>query len=123
MWCEAKRVNCFYCSVFGECRKGSCSLPTVESPTPRTSSSYSVKAITEKSIDDIKREAVKEFAEELKAYYILFLGKEICSDLSEKDFSCLIDNIRKVYEKKNIIGPYGIPCEWCSKCDGNIGKE
>ena len=98
MWCAAKGIDCHYCGVYGECR-GSCGLPDAEPSTLGTSSSYLVNKTAEKSIDDIKREAVREFAEELKAYYILFLGVDICSDLSEKQFSCLIDNIRKEYEK------------------------
>lgn len=62
MWCAAKGVDCHYCGVYGECR-GSCGLPDAEPSTLGTSSSYSVNKTTEKSIDDIKREAVREFAE------------------------------------------------------------
>ncbi len=98
MWCEAKGIDCHYCGVYGECR-GSCGLPDAEPSTLGTSSSYSVRAMTEKSIDDIKREAVREFAEELKENYFLFLGKEICSDIDAEYIGFIIDELLKEYDK------------------------
>ena len=64
MYCTKRGIDCPYCSLFHECQRTVCCLPNVAS-SALGSSSYSVNA-TEKSIDDIKREAVKEFVEKLK---------------------------------------------------------
>ena len=66
MWCGRKGIDCPYSGIFGECYRSACGLPNAEQSTLGTSSSYLVNTTTEKSIDDIKREAVKEFAEKVK---------------------------------------------------------
>ena len=66
MRCGRKGIDCPDCGVFGECHRSACGLPNAEPSTLGTSSSYLVNTTTEKSMDDIKREAVKEFAERLK---------------------------------------------------------
>lgn len=92
MWCEAKGIDCHYCGVYGECR-GSCGLPDAEPSTLGTSSSYLVNTSSEKSIDDIKREAVKEFTEKLKAKAYT---NNYCQEVILKND---IDKLLKEYEK------------------------
>lgn len=64
MYCAKKGIDCPYCGLFYECHRTACGLPDAAS-FALGSSSYSVNA-TEKSINDIKREAAKEFAEKSK---------------------------------------------------------
>lgn len=66
MWCGRKGIDCPYCGVFGECQRSACGSPNIETSTLGTSSSYLVNTISEEFITDIKREAVKEFAEKLR---------------------------------------------------------
>ena len=67
MWCGRKGIDCIDCGVFGECKRSCCGLPNAEPSTLGTSSSYIVYDTTsEKLINDIKYDAVKEFAEKLK---------------------------------------------------------
>lgn len=66
MWCGRKGIDCPDCGVFGECQRSACGLPNIETSTLGTSSSYLVNTISEEFITDIKREAVKEFADRLK---------------------------------------------------------
>ena len=70
MWCGIKGIDCPYCGVFGECQRSACGSPNIETSTLGTSSSYLVNTISEEFITDIKREAVKEFAERLKEEFI-----------------------------------------------------
>lgn len=67
MWCGKKGIDCIDCGMFGECQRSCCGLPNAEPSTLGTSSSYIVYDTTsEKLINDIKYDAVKEFAEKLK---------------------------------------------------------
>ena len=98
MYCAKKGIDCPYCSLFYECQRTACCLPNVAS-SELGSSSYSVNA-PEKSIDDIKREAVKEFAEKLKAKLFSVFGKTICSDFDTEDITIFIDELLKEYENE-----------------------
>lgn len=99
MWCGRKGIDCAYCSVFGECKKSACGLPDAMPSTLTTSSSYLVNTTTEKSMDDIKREAVKEFAEKLKEKLFSVFGKTLCSEFDTEDITLFIDELLKEYEK------------------------
>lgn len=69
MWCGKKGIDCIDCGVFGECKRSCCGLPNAEPSILGTSSSYIVYDTTSKKlINDIKYDAVKEFAEKLKKY-------------------------------------------------------
>ena len=69
MWCGRKGIDCIDCGVFGECQRSCCGLPNAEPSILGTSSTYIVYDTTsEKLINDIKYDAVKEFAEKLKKY-------------------------------------------------------
>ena len=86
MWCGIKGIDCPYSGEFGECHRSACCNTT-----------------TEKSIDDIKREAVKEFAKKVKekfdgyeaTYYNGY--EEGFHDLQEE-----IDELLKEYENDTI---------------------
>ena len=52
-----------------------------------------------KSVLEIeKKQAVKEFAEKLKAKLLAIFGKTICSDLDTEDITDIIDELLKEYE-------------------------
>ena len=92
MYCTKKGIECPYCSLFYECQRTACCLPNVALST-LGSSSYSVN-VTEKSIDDIKREAVKEFVERLNT-------KAIRLSAIENYHMCnLIDEVLAEYENE-----------------------
>ena len=99
MWCGRKGIDCNYCGVFGECQRSCCCLPNAKSSTLGTSSSYLVNTTTEKSMDDIKREAVKEFAEKLKEKLFSVFGKTLCSEFDTEDITLFIDELLKEYEQ------------------------
>lgn len=99
MWCGRKGIDCPNCGVFGECQRSACGLPNIETSTLGTSSSYSVN-ITEKSIDDIKQETLKEFAEKLKAKLFSVFGKTLCSDFDTEDITLFIDEVLAEYENE-----------------------
>ena len=96
MYCAKKGIDCPYCSLFYECQRTACCLPNVALST-LGSSSYSVN-VTEKSIDDIKREAVKEFAEKLKEKLFSVFGKTLCGEFDTEDITIFIDELLKEYE-------------------------
>ena len=98
MYCTKKGIDCPYCSLFHECQRTACCLPNTAS-SALGSSSYSVN-VTEKSIDDIKQEAVKEFAEKLKAKLFSVFGKTICSDFDTEDITIFFDELLKEYENE-----------------------
>lgn len=82
MWCGRKGIDCPYSGEFGECHRSACCNTT-----------------TEKSMDDIKREAVKEFAEKLKEKLFSVFGKTLCSEFDTEDITLFIDELLKEYEK------------------------
>ena len=47
-----------------------------------------------------RKEAVKEFAEKLKAKLFSVFGKTICSDFDTEDITIFIDELLKEYENK-----------------------
>lgn len=100
MWCGRKGIDCNYCGVFGECQRSACGLPNIETSTLGTSSSYLVNTISEEFITDIKREAVKEFAEKLKAKLFSIFGKTICSDFDTEDITLFIDEVLAEYKNE-----------------------
>ena len=80
MWCGRKGIDCPYSGEFGECHRSACCNTT-----------------TEKSMDDIKREAVKEFVEKLKQKYAQSCSEyypELIVLTSEQ-----LDELSKEYEK------------------------
>ena len=93
MWCAAKGIDCNCCGVFGECQRTCCGLPNAEPSTLGTSSSYLVNTTSEKLITDIKYEAVKEFAEKVKAKSYV---NDYCREVVEID---KIDELLKEYGK------------------------
>ena len=99
MWCGRKGIDCPNCGVFGECQRSACGLPNAEPSTLGTSSSYLVNTTAEKSMDDIKREAVKEFAEKLKEKLFSVFGKTFCDEFDTEDITIFIDELLKEYEK------------------------
>ena len=108
MWCVRKGIECPYSGAFGECHRSACGLPNAELSTFGTLS-YSVNTTTEKSMDDIKREAVKEFAEKLKETVFDYLGVKTIeeadklslfdSTLTYDVVTNRIDELLKEYEK------------------------
>lgn len=94
MWCGRKGIDCNYCGVFGECQRSACCFPIVEPSMLGASPSYTVKITTEKSIDDIKRETVKEFVEKLAI-------KALSLSAIENYHVCnLIDEVLAEYENE-----------------------
>lgn len=93
MWCAAKGINCPDCGVFGECQKSCCGLPNAEPSTLGTSSSYLVNTTSQKLITDIKYEAVKEFAEKVKAKSYV---NDYCREVVEIE---KIDELLKEYKE------------------------
>lgn len=92
MYCTKKGIDCPYCSLFHECQRTACCLPNAAS-SALGSSSYSVN-VTEKSIDDIKQETLKEFVQKLKIKAIRLSAIEnyhICN---------LIDEVLAEYENE-----------------------
>ena len=49
--------------------------------------------------DVIRKKAIKEFAEGLKAKLFSVFGKTICSDFDTEDITIFIDELLKEYEK------------------------
>lgn len=49
-------------------------------------------------IDDQRKQAVKEFADKIKAKLNAIFGKTICSDLDTEDITDIIDELLKEYE-------------------------
>lgn len=108
MWCVRKGIDCPYSGIFGECHRSACGLPNAELSTFGTLS-YSVNTTPEKSMDDIKREAVKEFAEKLKETVFDYLGVKTIeeadklslfdSTLTYDVVTDRIDELLKEYEK------------------------
>lgn len=97
MWCGRKGIDCPYCGVFGECQRSACGSPNIETSTLGTSSSYLVNTISEEFITDIKREAVKEFAEKLRKKVISLNVWEFGEiDIIDEDD---IDELLKEYEE------------------------
>ena len=96
MWCGRKGIDCPYSGVFGECNRSDCGLPNAEPSALGTSSSYSVNTTKEKSIDDIRREAVKEFAEKL---WNKIKDKGIDYKIGLRALGEEIDELLKEYEK------------------------
>lgn len=96
MWCGRKGIDCPDCGVFGECQRSACGLPNIETSTLGTSSSNLVHTMPEILIDDIKRKAVKEFAEKLKKRTILYSGINVKYEAITAD---IIDELLKEYEK------------------------
>lgn len=66
MWCGRKGIDCPDCGVFGECYRSACGLPVAEQSELGTSSSDLVNTMTEKYVEDIKREVIKDFTEKVK---------------------------------------------------------
>ena len=92
MWCGRKGIDCPDCGVFGECQRSACGLPNIETSTLGTSSSYLVNTISEEFITDIKREAVKEFAEKVK--------EKAVQEAEVEDYVCyIVDELLREYEK------------------------
>lgn len=83
MWCGRKGIDCQYSGEFGECHRSACCNTT-----------------TEKSMDDIKREAVKEFAEKLKSRMIdsEYMGVHYKQAVFSKND---IDELLKEYENEH----------------------
>ena len=78
MWCGRKGIDCPNCNVFGECQRSACGLPYAMPSTLTTSS--------------IKREAVKEFAEKVKAKAV--------QEAEVEDYVCyIVDRLLKEYEQ------------------------
>lgn len=93
MWCAAKGIDCNYCGVFGECQRTCCGLPNAEPSTLGTSSSYLVNTTSQKLITDIKYDAVKEFAEKVKAKSYV---NDYCREVVEIE---KIDELLKEYKE------------------------
>ena len=96
MWCGRKGIDCPYSGVFGECHRSACGLPNAEPSTLGTSSSYSVNTTTEKSIDDIKRESVKEFALKIESLFAYYDDEDT---FSKKVILDRVGELLKEYEK------------------------
>lgn len=54
------------------------------------------------NIDDQRKQAVKEFADKIKAKLNAIFGKTICSDLDTEDITDIIDELLKEYENGKI---------------------
>ena len=50
------------------------------------------------NIDDQRKQAIKEFADKIKAKLNAIFGKTICSDLDTEDITDIIDELLKEYE-------------------------
>ena len=110
MWCGRKGIDCPYSGEFGECHRSACVLPNDE-PYIEFSSSYLVNTTTEKSMDDIKREAVKEFAEKLKETVFDYLGVKTIEEANKLSLYDLIDRLCDLEDKIENGTLIELPCK------------
>ncbi len=92
MWCGRKGIDCSYCGAFGECQRSACYLPIVEPSMIGAPIGLCRQHTDRNSIDDIKLEAVKEFAEKLKI--------ALNSCIVEINVDGFIDDLLKEYENE-----------------------